>query len=209
MLYIQIVSVLYCVRILRFRILRAEIANQCLIKYNRYVFFYKSIFISLNLVKPNGTSYSSAQDSSSVGPSCSVADNISATTVALTSEQSKTLTNNSSSRKKAFIKFVKDPQTITEDLIRKRAKNTEAARRSRQRKLERMESLEKQVAELTIENNELKTRLTVLEIEKKSLEEKNLDKDSMIKLLERQLTEAHQRILNRADSQITNTETEQ
>ncbi|GES86069.1 basic-leucine zipper transcription factor [Rhizophagus clarus] len=116
-------------------------------------------------------------DSSSVGPSCSVVDS----TPTHTSEQTKTSTNNSTtSRKKAFIKFVKDPQTITEDLMRKRAKNTEAARRSRQRRVERMESLEKQVAELTIENTELKTRLTVLEIEKKSLEEKNLDKDIMI-----------------------------
>ncbi|CAB4476410.1 hypothetical protein RhiirA5_350046 [Rhizophagus irregularis] len=150
-------------------------------------------------VKPNGTSYSSTQDSSSIGPSCSVADSTSATMAALTSEQSKTSTNNSSSsRKKAFIKFVKDPQTITEDLIRKRAKNTEAARRSRQRRVEKMESLEKQVAELTIENTELKTRLTVLEIEKKSLEEKNLDKDSMIKILERQLTEAYQGIIKKS-----------
>jgi len=118
--------------------------------------------------------------------------------VASTSEQAKVPTNSSSSsRKRSFSNsFVKDPQTIAEELARKRAKNTDAARRSRQRKIMKMESLEKQVVELTIENNELKTRLTVLEVEKKSLEEKNLDKDNRIRILERQLAEAYQRIIS-------------
>ncbi|RIA99269.1 hypothetical protein C1645_747770 [Glomus cerebriforme] len=158
--------------------------------------------MNLEKVEPNESSCSSPQDSSSVGPSCSITPSAVNSTSALTSEQAKTQKNSSSSsrssRKKTFIKFVKDPQTVAEDLVRKRAKNTDAARRSRLRKVVKMENLEKQVGQLTTENNELKTRLTVLEIEKKSLEEKNLDKDNRIKILECQLAEAHKRIINRS-----------
>ncbi|RIB09613.1 hypothetical protein C2G38_1946531, partial [Gigaspora rosea] len=77
----------------------------------------------------------------------------------------------------------------------KRAKNTDAARRSRLRKVMKMESLEKQVNDLKVENSELQTRIAVLESEKKGLEEKNLDKDNRIRLLEQQLTEAHERLI--------------
>src|SRR6266540_2810563 len=111
------------------------------------------------------------QDSIAVAPSCSVISN--------------TPTNHSSSsrRKRSFgHSFVKDPQMIAEELARKRAKNNAAAKRYRQRRIMKIESLEKQVTELTIENNELKTRLIMLE-------EKNLGRDNRIKMLESQLNE--------------------
>ncbi|CAG8719795.1 4450_t:CDS:2, partial [Funneliformis mosseae] len=109
-------------------------------------------------------------DSSLVGPSCSITSPTTKTKTVSTSGQAKIPTKSpSSSHKRPFNNnsVVKDPQTIAEELARKRARNTDAARRSRQRKSMRMDSLEKQVVELTIENNELKTRLTVLEVEKK------------------------------------------
>jgi hypothetical protein len=81
---------------------------------------------------------------------------------------------------------VKDPQTIAEELAKRRANNAEAARRCRKRKDMKMKSLAKQAADLTNENNELKSQINELEIENKSLEEINLEKRKRIKVLKRQ-----------------------
>ena len=59
-----------------------------------------------------------------------------------------------------------------------------------------MENLEKEVAKLVDENNRLKTRIIVLGIEKKNLQEKKLESDGRIKILERQLAEAHKKIMD-------------
>jgi len=64
-----------------------------------------------------------------------------------------------------------DPNIGADELALKRAKNTDAARRSRMRKLQKMESLEQRVAELEAENAKLQTKVAVLESEKKGLEE--------------------------------------
>jgi len=101
------------------------------------------------------------------------------------------LLQDSSSRKSS-----KDSLIDDEKLAIKRAKNSDAARRSRQRKILKMENLEKEVAKLMDENNKLKTRIIVLGIEKKNLQEKKIDSDNRIKILGRQLTEAHQRIMD-------------
>jgi hypothetical protein len=58
----------------------------------------------------------------------------------------------------------------------------------------KMENLEKQVAELTNEKNELKTRLNVLEVAKKSLKDKELELDDRIKVLECQLIEIYKKL---------------
>ncbi|RIA81194.1 hypothetical protein C1645_837395 [Glomus cerebriforme] len=102
-----------------------------------------------------------------------------------------------SSRKKSFARFIKDSNLTHEEILKRRAKNTEAARRSRKRKADEKDNLAKKVSELTEENNTLKTNYTVLEIEKKSLEEKNVEKDKRIKKLEGQLAEAHQKIIDK------------
>ncbi|CAG8537308.1 13312_t:CDS:1 [Ambispora leptoticha] len=101
------------------------------------------------------------------------------------------------SRKRAHNDVAKDPNVIADELALKRAKNTDAARRSRQRKVEKMEGLERDVAELKHENSELQTRVAVLESEKKGLEEKNAEKDARVRQLEQQLSEAHQRLINK------------
>ncbi|CAG8517978.1 12255_t:CDS:1 [Gigaspora margarita] len=118
--------------------------------------------------------------------------------VIVSSKSSPTKPANGRSRKRSENEIEKDSETISEELAIKRAKNTDAARRSRLRKVIKMESLEKQVNDLKVENNELQTRIAVLESEKKGLEEKNLDKDNRIRLLEQQLTEAHERLINRS-----------
>ncbi|CAG8740767.1 16744_t:CDS:1 [Racocetra fulgida] len=119
-------------------------------------------------------------------------------TVIVSSKSSPTKSINGRSRKRSENEIEKDPETISEELAIKRAKNTDAARRSRLRKVMKMESLEKQVNELKTENSDLQTRIAVLESEKKGLEEKNIDKDNRIRLLEQQLAEAHERLINRS-----------
>lgn len=115
----------------------------------------------------------------------------------VTPKSTSTTTTISRNRKRSSSEIERDPEVHAEELAIKRAKNTDAARRSRLRKVMKMESLEKQVSELKTENNELQTRIAVLESEKKGLEEKNSEKDSRIRMLEQQLAEAHERLINR------------
>ncbi|CAG8688421.1 16668_t:CDS:1 [Cetraspora pellucida] len=111
-----------------------------------------------------------------------------------TSLLTKTTADNS--RKRSVNGVEKDSKTVPEELAIKRAKNTDAARKSRLRKVLKMESLEKQVNELKIENKKFQTRVAVLESEKKGLKEKNIEKDNRIRLLEKQLVESHERLIN-------------
>ncbi|KAI8889306.1 hypothetical protein K501DRAFT_239194 [Backusella circina FSU 941] len=91
-----------------------------------------------------------------------------------------------------------DPSKDNEELMLKRQKNTDAARRSRMKKLVKMESLEQRVSDLEAENNQLNTRIAVLESEKSNLESKDKSLEERIRTLEAQLTEAH-RALTRAN----------
>jgi len=100
-------------------------------------------------------------------------------------------------RKRSISELEKDPLIVADELAMKRAKNTDAARRSRLRKAKKMEGLEKEVTELKTENIDLQTRIAVLESEKKGLESKNVEKESRVKMLEQQLAEAHERLIKR------------
>ncbi|RKP10866.1 hypothetical protein THASP1DRAFT_27351 [Thamnocephalis sphaerospora] len=73
----------------------------------------------------------------------------------------------------------------------KRMKNTDAARRSRLRKVLKMESLERQVREVMTDNSELRTRLAVLENEKSTWIAKENEMREQIRALERRLDDAH------------------
>ncbi|KAI7897768.1 uncharacterized protein BX663DRAFT_527139 [Cokeromyces recurvatus] len=79
----------------------------------------------------------------------------------------------------------------TDEAALKRQKNTDAARRSRLKKLIKMENLEKQVSELEGDNARLTTRVAVLESEKGALIEKDKTLEERIRTLEAQLAEAH------------------
>jgi len=84
----------------------------------------------------------------------------------------------------------KSKEPISLELALKRQKNTEAARRSRMRKVLKMENLENHVKRLEADNKNLSIRLAMLEsnrIEWETKEKKLLDK---IKILEEQLAEA-------------------
>ncbi|KAL0089643.1 hypothetical protein J3Q64DRAFT_1636100 [Phycomyces blakesleeanus] len=79
----------------------------------------------------------------------------------------------------------------------KRQKNTDAARRSRLKKVMKMESLEIRVSDLEKINTSLLLRVAVLDSEKSNLQIKESSYESRIKVLEAQLAEAHKALAGR------------
>lgn len=78
-----------------------------------------------------------------------------------------------------------------DEIALKRQKNTDAARRSRLKKLVKMEQLEQKISDLESDNHRLTTRIAVLESEKSGLESKDHSLEDRIRVLEAQLAEAH------------------
>lgn len=78
-----------------------------------------------------------------------------------------------------------------DEIAQKRQKNTDAARRSRLKKLVKMEQLEQKVSDLETDNHLLTTRIAVLESEKSGLQMKDVSLEERIRVLEAQLSEAH------------------
>jgi len=84
----------------------------------------------------------------------------------------------------------KSKEPISLELALKRQKNTEAARRSRMRKVLKMETLENHVKRLEAENKNLSIRLAMLESNRIEWETKEKTLLEKIKTLEEQLEEA-------------------
>ncbi|KAG2219029.1 hypothetical protein INT45_003920 [Circinella minor] len=80
----------------------------------------------------------------------------------------------------------------------KRQKNTDAARRSRLKKVLKMETLEKRVSDLEKINSNLILRVAVLDSEKTGLKSKESSYEERIKMLECQLAQAHKALAKRA-----------
>lgn len=99
--------------------------------------------------------------------------------------------NHSASKRK----YVDEKES--DDIALKRQKNTDAARRSRLKKLVKMEALEARVVELEADNTKLSTRIAVLESEKSGLESKDKSLEERIRTLEAQLAEAHKALTSR------------
>ncbi|KAI8970207.1 hypothetical protein BDF20DRAFT_826335, partial [Mycotypha africana] len=83
-----------------------------------------------------------------------------------------------------------------DSVLLKRQRNTDAARRSRLRKLVKMETLEKRVEVLRANNEQLKVKLAVLESEVIHTAEKEERNRQRIQDLEAQLTVAHKQLVN-------------
>ncbi|KAF9164888.1 hypothetical protein BGX21_008331 [Mortierella sp. AD011] len=79
----------------------------------------------------------------------------------------------------------------SEEIIAKRAKNTDAARRSRLKKLVKLEGLEAKVTDLEATNHRLNTRVAVLETEKNGFLIKEAERNARIAQLEAKIMEAH------------------
>ncbi|KAG0739192.1 hypothetical protein G6F57_005719 [Rhizopus arrhizus] len=81
------------------------------------------------------------------------------------------------------------------EVILKRQRNTDAARRSRLRKTLRMESLENRVQELNKENEQLRVKVAVLESKVNHISEKESRNRQRVLELEAQLASVHQQLL--------------
>ncbi|KAK3823273.1 MAG: hypothetical protein J3Q66DRAFT_366439 [Benniella sp.] len=98
-----------------------------------------------------------------------------------------------SSKKRAF-----SPEEESDEVVLKRAKNTDAARRSRMKKLMRLETLEGKVSELESTNNRLTMKVAILETEKNAHLVKEAEQSARIAQLEAKLAEAHAALTSRA-----------
>ncbi|KAG0083079.1 hypothetical protein BGZ93_008021 [Podila epicladia] len=103
----------------------------------------------------------------------------------------KTTTSN---KKRAVASFEEE----SDEVLAKRAKNTDAARRSRLKKLVKLETLEVKVHELEATNNRLNMRIAVLETEKNNFLIKDAEQAARIAQLEAKVVEAHLALTNRS-----------
>lgn len=97
------------------------------------------------------------------------------------------LFSTSTADKKRAVSPVDEP----EEVVAKRAKNTDAARRSRLKKLVKLEGLEAKVADLEADRTRLTMRVAVLETEKTSHLVREAEQNARIAQLEAKLAEAH------------------
>lgn len=91
---------------------------------------------------------------------------------------------------------VLDGKDISEmdEVSLKRAKNTDAARRSRHKKLVKMESLEQRVAELEVENSMFESKLNEVELERSLLADKDQMQQARIQELEQVLASLREKL---------------
>ncbi|KAG0206632.1 hypothetical protein BGX28_001971 [Mortierella sp. GBA30] len=117
----------------------------------------------------------------------------------------KATTYKSTYRSASFLKRereMEEPPSVLEgkdisemdEVSLKRAKNTDAARRSRHKKLVRMESLEQRVAELEVENSMFESKLNEVELERSLLADKDQMQQARIQELEFMLASAREKL---------------
>ncbi|KAI9257899.1 hypothetical protein BY458DRAFT_518467 [Sporodiniella umbellata] len=82
------------------------------------------------------------------------------------------------------------------EVVLKRQRNTDSARRSRQRKAQRIETLESRVQELKSENNALSVKVAVLESKVEHITEREQTNRSRVQELEAQLAAVHRQLLS-------------
>jgi hypothetical protein len=116
---------------------------------------------------------------------------------AVASASTPTFSTKTNNNKKRSASTDEDGEPI-DDAAVKRQKNTDAARRSRLRKVQKMGTLETRVSELEKINAGLLMRVAVLDSEKTNLKAKESSYESRIKVLEEQLAEAHKALSSRS-----------
>lgn len=90
------------------------------------------------------------------------------------------------------------PEEEQDEIVAKRAKNTDAARRSRMKKLIRLEGLEAKVSDLETAHNKMTLKVAILETEKTNFIAKEAEQNVRIAQLEAKLAEAHAALTNRS-----------
>ncbi|KAI9272326.1 hypothetical protein EDC94DRAFT_511873 [Helicostylum pulchrum] len=125
------------------------------------------------------------------------------TTTTTTTNNNNTNNNDDDNRKRERSESIEDSQDL---VVLKRQRNTDAARRSRQRKAQKMDTLEKRVLDLEVDNERLRLRTAVAESERANIEAKEKRSRVRILELERQLADTHKALLRYSKS-TTNTTT--
>lgn len=100
--------------------------------------------------------------------------------------------NSSNYNKRERSESIDDNQDL---VVLKRQRNTDAARRSRQRKAQKMDTLEKRVLDLEADNERLRLRAAVAESERANIEAKEKRSRVRVLELERQLADTHKALL--------------
>ncbi|KAF8975752.1 hypothetical protein BGZ52_008627, partial [Haplosporangium bisporale] len=90
------------------------------------------------------------------------------------------------------------PEEEQDEIVAKRAKNTDAARRSRMKKLIRLEGLEAKVSDLETAHTKMTLKVAILETEKSNFISKEAEQNIRIAQLEAKLAEAHAALTNRS-----------
>ncbi|KAF9295864.1 hypothetical protein BGZ74_010580 [Mortierella antarctica] len=90
------------------------------------------------------------------------------------------------------------PEEELDEIVAKRAKNTDAARRSRMKKLIRLEGLEAKVSDLETAHTKMTLKVAILETEKSNFIAKEAEQNVRIAQLEAKLAEAHAALTNRS-----------
>ncbi|TPX66507.1 hypothetical protein SpCBS45565_g04439 [Spizellomyces sp. 'palustris'] len=108
-------------------------------------------------------------------------------------ENNSPILNDTPVKKEA--KRAAEDEDISDPNLRKRMKNTEAARRSRQRKMARLDTLEHQVTNLEGDKSKLLMRVAVLENERSTFQQREQELSARIASLEKQLQESHRAML--------------
>ncbi|KAJ8664143.1 hypothetical protein O0I10_000422 [Lichtheimia ornata] len=114
--------------------------------------------------------------------SSSITDNTKTTTSCMRNKRSSSSTSSLDSK---------------DEIALKRQRNTDAARRSRLRKVQKMEGLERRVKELQTLNEQLQLKLAVLESERDAAKRKQDKYEKRVHELETQLAEAHEALVRR------------
>ncbi|SAM08967.1 hypothetical protein [Absidia glauca] len=131
----------------------------------------------------------SASSSSSSTPSIPPSTTPSTTTAPAVGQQKRALADDDESS-----------SSPADEAALKRQKNTDAARRSRLKKVMKMDALEKRVHELERMNAQLLLRVAVLDSEKMHLQTKEASHEARVKSLETQLADAHKALSSRSSS---------
>ncbi|KAG0199289.1 hypothetical protein BGX28_007418 [Mortierella sp. GBA30] len=118
--------------------------------------------------------------------------------VSASPEASESVTPGTPVKVKGSKKRKLTPEEEAEEVIAKRAKNTDAARRSRLKKLIKLEGLEAKVSDLESANSALNMKIAILETEKNGFIAKDAEQTARIAQLEAQLAEAHAALTSRA-----------
>ncbi|ORZ08892.1 hypothetical protein BCR42DRAFT_396450 [Absidia repens] len=108
--------------------------------------------------------------------------------------------NNTSSKRQRDSDTAYNKMELLDPLALKRQKNTDAARRSRQRKVMKMEGLESRVNELEKDNQQLLLKVAVAESERDAAKVKEAKQREKVAALEAQLAKSHQELLQRDQS---------